>query len=176
MATESVAANPENINKAISFIDRQQGSGGTELLPALEKALSLKASENIARSFVILTDGFVDIEKESFDLVRQNLGKANFFAFGIGTSVNRFLMEGLAHAGAGEAFIVENPALAPVMAAKFRNYNESPVLTNINISYQGFDVYAGQTHEKKSFCHSQPFLSGSQANRVIPMVLCVDSY
>ncbi len=141
MATESVAAKQENITKAISFIDQQQGSGGTELLPALEKALSLKAFENMARSFVILTDGFVDIEKEAFDLVRQNLGKANFFAFGIGTSVNRFLMEGLAHSGAGEPFIVENPALAPVMAAKFRKYIESPVLTNINISYPGFNVY-----------------------------------
>ena len=141
MATESVGANLENITKAIRFIDQQKGSGGTELLPALEKALSLKAFESMARSFVILTDGFVDIEKEAFDLVRQNLGKANFFAFGIGTSVNRFLLEGLAHAGAGEPFIVENPALASVMADKFRKYIESPVLTNINISYPGFDVY-----------------------------------
>jgi len=141
MAEQSLTANNENINKAIQFIDAQQGGGGTELLPALQRALSLKGTENYARTFVILTDGYVDIEKDAFDLVRKNLGKANFFAFGIGSSVNRFLIEGLAHAGAGEPFVVENPDNAESMAQRFRTYIESPVLTNISINYSGFDVY-----------------------------------
>jgi Ca-activated chloride channel homolog len=141
MAEQSLNANNENINKAIQFIDAQQGGGGTELLPALQRALSLKGTENYARTFVILTDGYVDIEKDAFDLVRKNLGKANFFAFGIGSSVNRFLIEGLAHAGAGEPFVVENPDNAESMAQRFRTYIESPVLTNISINYSGFDVY-----------------------------------
>jgi len=141
MAEQSLPANQENIGKAISFIDAQQGGGGTELLPALQKALSLKGTENYARTFVILTDGYVNIEKDAFDLVRKNLGKANFFAFGIGSSVNRFLIEGLAHAGAGEPFVVENPDNAETMAQRFRTYIESPVLTNISINYPGFEVY-----------------------------------
>jgi len=141
MAEQSLPANKENISKAISFIDAQQGGGGTELLPALQKALSIKGTENFARTFVILTDGYVDIEKDAFDLVRKNLGKANFFAFGIGTSVNRFLIEGLAHVGAGEPFIIENPANAEPIAKRFRTYVESPVLTNISVNYTGFDVY-----------------------------------
>ena len=141
MAEQSLAANKENVSKAIRFIDAQQGGGGTELLPALQKALSLKGTENFARTFVILTDGYVDIEKDAFDLVRKNLGKANFFAFGIGTSVNRFLIEGLAHAGAGEPFVVESEGNAESTAQKFRTYIESPVLTNISVDYSGFDVY-----------------------------------
>ena len=41
-----------------------------------------------------------------FDLIRQNLGTANLFTFGIGSSVNRHLIEGMAHAGQGEAFVL----------------------------------------------------------------------
>ena len=48
------------------------------------------------------------------DLVRAHLGDANVFAFGIGSSVNRFLIEGLARAGRGEPFIVLNPQQAAV--------------------------------------------------------------
>jgi Ca-activated chloride channel homolog len=141
MHAQSVEANQTNIKEAINFIDRQEGGGGTELLPALQKALSLKGTENYSRTFVILTDGYVDIEKESFDLVRKNLGTANFFAFGIGSSVNRYLIEGLAHVGAGEPFIAENPDKAAVVTKQFRKYIESPVLTNITVSYSGFDAY-----------------------------------
>ncbi|HEX2933930.1 MAG TPA: VIT domain-containing protein [Bacteroidales bacterium] len=141
MHAQSVPANQTNIKEAINFIDRQEGGGGTELLSALQKALSLKGTEDYSRTFVILTDGYVDIEKESFDLVRKNLGKANFFAFGIGSSVNRYLIEGLAHVGAGEPFIAENPERAAVVAQQFRKYIESPVLTNISVQYTGFDAY-----------------------------------
>lgn len=141
MSPQSVPANQANITKAIKFIDKEEGGGGTELLSALQKALTLPASEDASRSFVILTDGYVDVEKESFDLVRKNLGKANFFAFGIGSSVNRFLIEGLAHAGMGESFVVEKPEKASEMGNQFRKYIESPVLTNISVSYQGFQTY-----------------------------------
>ena len=141
MHAQSVPANQTNIKEAIDFIDRQEGGGGTELLPALQKALSLKGTENYSRSFVILTDGYVDIEKESFDLVRKNLGTANFFAFGIGSSVNRYLIEGLAHVGAGEPFIAENPERASAVAQQLRKYIDSPVLTNISVQYNGFDAY-----------------------------------
>ena len=55
----------------------------------------------------------MDVEKEAFDLIRENLGEANLFAFGIGTSVNRCLIEGMARAGLGEPFVVTKPGEAP---------------------------------------------------------------
>ena len=42
MAEESLPATPENVARAIQLIDRQQGGGGTELLPALKRALALQ--------------------------------------------------------------------------------------------------------------------------------------
>lgn len=141
LSEESMEANEANIKKAIDFIDQQQGGGGTELLPAIEKALSLKGTEGYARTFVIATDGYVSVEKETFGLIKNNLGTANFFSFGIGSSVNRHLLEGMAHVGMGIPFIVTKQEEAEIMAEKFRKYVQSPVLTNIKVQYPGFDVY-----------------------------------
>jgi len=137
----SVSANDENIKKAIGFIDRQQGGGGTELLPALKRALNLPGTEGFARSFVIATDGYVTVEKQAFDLIRNNMNKASFFAFGIGSSVNRHIIEGMAHAGMGMPFVITNQGEAEVTAQKFRKYIQNPVLTHIAISYEKFDAY-----------------------------------
>jgi Ca-activated chloride channel family protein len=138
---QSVPATPGNISNALRVIDEQQGGGGTELLPALQRVLSLRGHENYSRNIIIATDGYVTIEKEAFDLIRDNLGKANFFPFGIGTSVNRYLLEGMAHVGMGTPFVVTRPEEAGDMAEKFRNYIEFPVLTKIGIEYEGFSVY-----------------------------------
>ncbi|MBN1183410.1 MAG: TonB family protein [Bacteroidales bacterium] len=141
LAERSLDANESNIQKAIRFIDNENGGGGTELLPALQKALALQGTENYSRSFVIATDGYVTVEKEAFDLIRNNLGKANFFAFGIGSSVNRYIIEGMAHVGYGEPLIITDPNDADKKADKFREYIQKPVLTNIEVAYPGFTVY-----------------------------------
>lgn len=138
----SVPASAENVRTSLRFIDGQRGSGGTEILPALRRALSMPKLENYSRSVVVITDGYVDVEKETFDVIRKNLGKANLFAFGIGSSVNRFLIEGMARAGTGEHFVVLEPSDASTMAERFRKYIENPVLTNVKVDFGGFDVYA----------------------------------
>lgn len=138
---EPVHAAPENINRAISFINKQKGGGGTELLPALKRAMSIPVAEGVSRSFVIATDGYVRVEREAFEFIREHLGDANFFAFGIGSSVNRFIIEGMAHAGNGLPFVVTGEKEGERIAGKFRKYISSPVLTNVKIKFEGFDVY-----------------------------------
>lgn len=141
MAEESLPATPANIQKAIYMIERQQGGGGTELLPALKRALSLKKGDGFARSVVIVTDGYVTVEEEAFDLIRNNLGNANMFAFGIGSSVNRHIIEGMAHVGMGEPFIIVKPAEAQAQAERFRKLIQSPVLTQVKVTFSGFNTY-----------------------------------
>ncbi|HQR19921.1 MAG TPA: VIT domain-containing protein [Burkholderiaceae bacterium] len=141
LSRQSLPATRENVDAATRFVNGQRGSGSTELLAALRAALALPADPDRARSFVVITDGYVSIEKEAMDLIRANLGQANVFAFGIGSSVNRLLIEGLARAGRGEAFVVLNPAQAAVEADRFRAYIEAPLLTKIRVAFRDFDAY-----------------------------------
>ena len=140
-SSEPVAAEPGNIKNAIAFINKQNGGGGTELLSAIKRAMAIPASEGVSRSFVIATDGYVRVEKETFGYIREHLGDANFFSFGIGSSVNRYIIEGMAHVGDGIPFIVTNENEAAKKAAKFRKYISSPVLTDVKINFDGFDAY-----------------------------------
>ena len=141
MSEQSLPATKENILRAINIIERQRGGGGTRLLPALKRALSLPKTEGFSRSVVMATDGYVSVEEEAFDLIRNNLGRANMFTFGIGSSVNRHLIEGMARVGMGEPFVITKPEQAPEKANKFRKLIESPVLTGIKVDFGRFEAY-----------------------------------
>lgn len=138
----SVDANEKNVKRAIDFIAGGNSWSGTEVLDALKKAYAIPLPDaDMSRTFVIATDGYVDVEKQCFEMIRENSGTTNFFAFGIGSGVNRYLIEGMAHAGGGEPFIVTKESEASKMAERFRQYINTPVLTRIKLSTNGFDVY-----------------------------------
>jgi Ca-activated chloride channel family protein len=141
LSAKSLPANQENISGAIRLLEQQRGSGGTELLPAVKQAMSLPREANISRSIVLVTDGYISGEQGVFDYIRENLNRCNVFSFGIGSSVNRYLIEGVAKAGMGEPFIVTEESEAQAVAAKFREYIQTPVLTDIQIRSIGFNVY-----------------------------------
>jgi Ca-activated chloride channel family protein len=138
--TGSLPASEANLEKALAFIQSQRGGGGTNILPALTTALALPRTPGVSRIVTVVTDGYVDVEPQVFQLIRDNLGAANLFAFGIGTSVNRHLIEGMARAGMGETFVVLNSGEAAKQAAKFRQYIANPVLTDIKVAYEGFSA------------------------------------
>ncbi|MBW2038078.1 MAG: VWA domain-containing protein [Deltaproteobacteria bacterium] len=141
LSPHPLPATEENKGKALAMLEEQRGGGGTRILPALKRALSLQKKEGLSRIIVIATDGYVAVEKEVFDLMRERLNEANFFAFGIGSSVNRYLIEGMARAGRGNPFVVCNKAEAPQVAERFSDYIRSPLLTDIEVELQGFDAY-----------------------------------
>lgn len=141
MADSSVPATKENIDKALKLISEQEGAGGTELEAALEDALNTPADEDVSRNIVIISDGYIRGESEVFELVNENLESADFFPFGIGSAVNRYLVEGIAAIGQGEPFVVTDEEEAEEVAERFRTYIQSPVLTDIKVSFEGFDTY-----------------------------------
>ncbi|MBD8388410.1 SusC/RagA family TonB-linked outer membrane protein [Dysgonomonas sp. BGC7] len=138
---KSVAATENNIDKAIKVINQQKGSGSTQLYAAVKNAMNFNETEGFSRTFIIVTDGFVTVEKEAFNYIRENLNKANLFPFGIGTSVNRYMIEGLANAGMGTPYIVTNHTQAEAIGKKAIKEISEPVLTNISIDWGYFDVY-----------------------------------
>ena len=90
--------------------------------------------------------------------MRNQLDDANFFTFGIGSSVNRFLIEGIARAGLGEPFIVTEPGEAPEAAAQLKRYIETPVLTGIDVRFAGFDAYDVEPRKIPDLFASRPIV------------------
>ncbi len=141
LGEESMPATADNVERALGAVGNQSGGGGTEILPALRRALAMKRSVGMSTSIVVVTDGYVSVEKETFDVIRQGLGTANLFSFGIGSSVNRFIIEGMARAGMGEPYVVLGPQQAEAAAARLKKQIESPVLTDVAVKFEGFDAY-----------------------------------
>lgn len=129
------------VAQAMMFVDNQPGSGGTEILPALKESLAMIDDCGRSTTVVIATDGLVTVEKEAMDLIQNNLGEANFFPFGIGTSVNRYIIEAMAHVGHSEPMVCTTRKEAKRIAREFRKMISSPVLTNVLVDFDGLDVY-----------------------------------
>lgn len=139
---ESVYANPTEVENAIAMLNETSGSGGTRLLNALDRVLEIpKCDEGLSRSVVIITDGYISVEDEVYDLIQKNSGEFNFYSFGIGSSINRYLIEGIAHVGNTEPLFVKDTQEAAPKAKDFREFIAAPVLTDINIDWGDFDVY-----------------------------------
>ena len=90
----------------------------------------------MARSVIVVTDGYVTVENEVFALVRRNLGNSNVFAFGIGSSVNRHLIEGIARAGQGEPLLVTRLSCRRAGRAPAQD-DRLPVLTHLQARFDG---------------------------------------
>jgi Ca-activated chloride channel family protein len=141
LSPASVPATRANIERALQTIREMGGSGSTEIVPALKRIAALPKAPDVSRSVIVVTDGYVTVEAEVFQLVAKNLNQSNVFAFGIGSSVNRHLIEGIARAGQGEAFVVTKPDQAAAQAERLRKMIDAPVLTNVKARFEGLDVY-----------------------------------
>lgn len=139
-----VCATEQNIKEAFDFLTGEFDNyyNGTYLLNALEKAYKMpRINKKSSRTLIVITDGYVTVEKEAFELINKNLNKANVFTFGIGSSVNRYLLEGMARVGQSESFIAKNKEEAYKVAKEFKQLIASPLLTQIQLEAQGFDIY-----------------------------------
>jgi Ca-activated chloride channel family protein len=135
-------ATEQNIREGMDKILRESGSGGTELMGGLEAAYGIPlVGKGVSRTVVVVTDGYVGVEAKAFRFVRERLDQANLFAFGIGSSVNRGLIEGMARAGLGEPFVVLGPEKARAEAEKLRQMIDRPLLTDIEVRFGDSGAY-----------------------------------
>ncbi|MEM7658599.1 MAG: VIT domain-containing protein, partial [Bacteroidota bacterium] len=131
----------KNLKAAQNFLDSRGAGGGTHLVNALKTALSLPQDEYMPRTFLVCTDGFISVEQKAFDLIRKKRGENTVFTIGIGSSVNRHLIEGIARAGNGESFVLLNQGQAEEVARQFHTYVQHPILTEIRGQFGEMEVY-----------------------------------
>jgi len=131
---------PENRKKALAFLENLQGSGGTEMMAAINACLAGQDDAERVRVVCFMTDGFVGNDMAIIDAVKRNAATARVFSFGIGSSVNRFLLDGMAHAGRGEVHYILNPQQAAGAAERFYERVRTPVLTDVALDFGGLAV------------------------------------
>jgi Ca-activated chloride channel family protein len=144
-AAQSMTAAPiegtaENVARAKAWLGRLEGGGGTEMLAGVRAALAAPADPRRLRMVVFCTDGFIGNEPEIIEAVEALRGRARVFGFGIGTSVNRYLVEGVARAGRGAAEVVDlSEPLDDAVGRLFKRLDR-PVLTDLEVSFEGAHV------------------------------------
>lgn len=175
----AVTATPDNLRRAIRYVDGLVADGGTEMMPALQRALKRQAEAGVLRQIIFLTDGSVGNEQALFELIQRQLGDSRLFTVGIGSAPNSFFMTRVAQFGRGSfTYIGKVTEVGEKMAALFAKL-ETPRLTDIEIHWpQDWDVemwparipdlYQGEpvlVALKMPQSHVQLRLTGSAAGR-----------
>lgn len=145
-----------NNNKqiALSFVRALQSGGGTEMLPALKRALTMTVNNKTALQQVIfITDGAVGNETQLLEYVQSELGNKRLFTVGIGSAPNSYFMKEAAHFGRGTYSFISSPMEVQEKMQALFNRIESPVLTNLKLTTDADvellpeklpDLYAGE--------------------------------
>ncbi|HIK11549.1 MAG TPA: after-VIT domain-containing protein [Oscillatoriaceae cyanobacterium M33_DOE_052] len=139
LAPAPLANTPENRRLAVDYIDNLTASGGTELIKGMQAVLNFpEAKRGRLRSIVLLTDGYIGNDKEAIARVQQSLPEGNrLYCFGVGTAVNRFLLNRLAEVGRGLARVIRPDEPINEIVEQFCQQINNPVLTNIQVHWQG---------------------------------------
>ncbi len=140
---EPVPATRENLGKAQEFLAGTHGSGGTEMMKAIRAALEPSDAQDHIRIVCFMTDGYVGNDMEIIAEVQKH-PNARVFSFGIGNSVNRFLLDKMAQYGRGEVEYVGLNDDGSAAARRFHERVRNPLLTDIAVDWGGLavtDVY-----------------------------------
>jgi Ca-activated chloride channel family protein len=126
---------------ATAFLGDLRATGATEMVPAIEAGLAATAGAGDRVPIVVLvTDGFIGNEADVLSAIATRLGTTRLYAVGVGSSVNRFLVERAAEIGRGRTTIVtlsEDPNAA---AATFAARIARPVFTDVTVDWGGLEV------------------------------------
>jgi Ca-activated chloride channel homolog len=136
---QPVPATRENLQRAQSFLASRQGSGGTEMMSAIRAALAPSDEQDHVRIVCFMTDGEVGNDMEIISEVQKH-PNARVFAFGIGSSPNRFLLDKIAEQGRGEVEYVTLEDDGSAAARRFHERIRNPLLTDIEIDWAGLPV------------------------------------
>jgi Ca-activated chloride channel homolog len=133
-------ATPENIQRGLRYLDSLNSDGGTMMIEGIRAALSFPHDPERLRFVSFLTDGYIGNEVEILSEIRRSLGPSRIFSFGVGSAVNRYLLDHMAKLGRGAvAYLGPNDDGGQVMGAFFDRIAH-PALTDIRVDWGTMQV------------------------------------
>ncbi len=134
-AQQAQPATPEALGQAGAFVIGLEASGGTEIANAIRTAFTAPQRENALRIVVFLSDGYIGDEAEVLATIDRLIGSSRIYAFGVGTSVNRYLLDEMARVGRGFARYVDPTETGLDAAQSLARRLEIPLLTDLSINW-----------------------------------------
>ena len=130
-----VAATRENVARARQYLDSLRGTGGTMMIEGIKAALDFPHDPERLRFVTFLTDGYIGNESDIIRAVHEQIGAARIFSFGVGSSVNRYLLERMAKEGRGAvAYLGPQDSGKKVMKGFFDRIRH-PAMMDLDIDY-----------------------------------------
>ena len=139
-ASSAVPATNANRRLGLAYVKGLSAGGGTEIDNAIRTAFGARQPDGTLRIVVFLSDGYIGDEATVLETIRRDIGNARIYAFGIGSSVNRYLLEGMAEEGRGYARYVDPTESAHEAAEGLAEDLRSPVLTDISVDWGDIKV------------------------------------
>lgn len=142
--TMPVEATLQKIRAARQYLKRLSGTGGTQMIEGVKAALDFPHDPQRLRFVSFMTDGYIGNEVDIIAAVHDRIGDARIFSFGVGSSVNRYLLERMAKEGRGAvAYLGPHDSATEIMSNFFRRISH-PALTDLSIDWGSMvisDVY-----------------------------------
>jgi Ca-activated chloride channel family protein len=140
----AVPVTEENVRTGLAYIEQLTGGGGTMMVNGFRRALDVPPDPERLRLVSFMTDGKISNEVEVMQVAYEQLGNGRIFSFGVGSSPNRYLLDGLARIGNGAVAYVGLDENAGRAVDRFYERIRFPALTDITFdwgSWQVSDVY-----------------------------------
>lgn len=132
---------PDNVERGIAYVEAMEGMGGTEMLSGLRKAISGRPEAGRVRIVFFLTDGYIGNDDEILGAIQsENHAQARIFSMGVGSSVNRCLLAGMARIGRGEMQVMRFDEDVRPFVGRFYDRVRNPVLTDVSVTWRGLEV------------------------------------
>jgi Ca-activated chloride channel family protein len=133
-------ATSKNVRRGLDYIRSLNGNGGTMMIEGIKAALDFPHDRERLRLVSFMTDGYIGNEAQIFGEIYQRLGDARIFSFGVGSSVNRYLLEGMARLGHGAVAYVGLDDSTGEAVDLFYKRISHPAMTDIEIDWGGMGV------------------------------------
>jgi len=130
-----VPASADNVRKGLAYLGSLRGSGGTMMIEGIKAALDFPQDPKRLRVVSFMTDGYIGNEAEILGEVHTRLGASRIFSFGVGSSVNRYLLARMAKLGRGAvAYVGLDQSGGEVMNHFFERVSH-PAMTDISVDW-----------------------------------------
>jgi len=166
-------ASDEFKQAAEQYMRTQQARGGTVLNPAMNAAYRYGDPDRTL-NVVILSDGMTEQKERQtlLQLIGSRPSNARVFCIGVGNEVNRPLLEQMAEDSGGLASFISGSDNFERQAKAFRRKLMHPVATDLELSFDGVQVFELEPRKLPNLFHGSPIrvygrYSGSGQARVV---------